>query len=130
MTVVRREVCVEEDIVLECDAKHRTNPRKLKRVTWHVKNSSNSDISWSPVVDSDRMTVKGGGDYRMNENGSLSLHSRVRDEGEVTYRCEASKIVDSTREIHVVVLKSIKCAVLRKEPSGKEKCLTYDTGES
>lgn len=121
VTVIRREVCVEEDVVLDCDAKHRTNPRKLKRLMWHVKNtsSSNNDISWSPVVDSDGLSMKSGDGFRMNENGSLSLQSRVRDEGEVLYRCAVSKNVDSPREMHVVVLKNIKCGVLRRE-NGKK----------
>lgn len=67
--------------------------------------------------------MKSGDGFRMNENGSLSLQSRVRDEGEVLYRCAVSKNVDSPREMHVVVLKNIKCGVLRRE-NGKKN--TYN----
>ncbi|XP_031554235.1 uncharacterized protein LOC116291235 [Actinia tenebrosa] len=132
VTVIKREVCIEEDVVLNCDAIRRTNPRKLKQVTWHVKNtsSSNSDTSWSPVVDSDGTTVKSGDGFRMNENGSLSLQSRVRDEGQVMYRCEVSKNVDSPREMHVIVLKNIKCGILKRKsengmPSTVNVCIGH-----
>lgn len=97
-TVIKQEVCTEENVTLECDAKHRANPSKIKRVMWHKKDS---DGVWSMVAASDR------GD--LGQNSSLVLQAG-RKEGKEEFRCAVSKNYTRSRdERHLVVLTNIQC---------------------
>ncbi|KAK3729593.1 hypothetical protein QZH41_016160, partial [Actinostola sp. cb2023] len=105
ISVTKREVCVEDDVLLDCQAKHRTNPLHLKRVTWHKKNAGSS---WSLVIASDRLKTRLNG-TKLHTNGSLLLPAG-RQESEMKYKCDVSKNIRlSPRERHIVIIKNVKC---------------------
>jgi hypothetical protein len=108
VTLVKREVCVEEDVVLECEAKRRTNPRKLKQVKWHKKNSLGTDVLWSLLVASNGSNAVVGNGFKLHGNGSLLLHGG-RGVSEVRYKCDVTKNVPNRLDRHIIVLKNVKC---------------------
>ncbi|KAK3742973.1 hypothetical protein QZH41_008390, partial [Actinostola sp. cb2023] len=106
ITITKRQVCIEEQVHLECEAKHRTNPRHIKRVTWHKKAT---DASWSLAAASDRH-----GDLKLNQNGSLVLKAG-RKEGDEEYRCAVSKTNAWRDERHIITLKNVNCRRERRQ---------------
>ncbi|XP_031554242.1 uncharacterized protein LOC116291240 [Actinia tenebrosa] len=109
VTVIKREVCIEEDVVLSCDAWHRTNPRKLHQVKWHEKNTSGNDVSWSLLVASSGSNVTVGNGLKLHGNGSLFLPAG-RNESDVIYKCDVTKNdVASRLDRHIIVVKNVKC---------------------
>ncbi|XP_020899383.1 bone morphogenetic protein 1-like [Exaiptasia diaphana] len=103
VTFTKQEVCVEEDVLLDCQAKYRTNPLHLRRVMWHKKDAS----SWSLVLASDKQNVSRDG-IKLHDNGSLLLPAG-RPTNEMKYKCDVIKNVISPRERHVVIVKNVKC---------------------
>ncbi|XP_031554141.1 uncharacterized protein LOC116291158 [Actinia tenebrosa] len=114
VTLLKREVCVEEDVILDCDAWHRTNPRKLHQVKWHKKNTSGNDVSWSLLVASSSSNVTVGDGFKLHGNGSLQLHGG-RAEEVVTYKCDVTKNVPSRLDRHIIVVKSVECRREKRE---------------
>ncbi|XP_031554251.1 uncharacterized protein LOC116291245 [Actinia tenebrosa] len=107
-TLITRQICLEEDVVLDCDAKHRTNPRKLDEVKWHKKNTSGNDVSWSLLVASRGSNPVVANGLQFHGNGSLVLKGG-RAEGVLRYKCDVTKNVASQLDRHIIVLKNIKC---------------------
>ncbi|XP_031554240.1 uncharacterized protein LOC116291237 isoform X4 [Actinia tenebrosa] len=115
VTLLKREVCVEEDVILDCDAWHRTNPRKLHQVKWHKKNTSGNDVSWSLLVASSGSNVTVGDGFKLHGNGSLFLPAG-RDESDVIYKCDVTKNDFVSRlDRHIIVVKNIKCHSEKQE---------------
>jgi hypothetical protein len=101
-------VCVEEDVLLECEAKHRINPRKLKRVTWKKKTDSDNGSSYSLVAALNGSTVEVDDGFMLHGNGSLLLRGG-RNHGDDTYKCDVTKTDGSERETHFVQVANVKC---------------------
>jgi hypothetical protein len=108
ITLSKVQVCSEEDVVLDCAAKHRTNPRKLKQVKWHKKNVSGNDVSWSLLVASSGSNAVVTNGFKLHGNGSLLLHGG-RGVSEVRYKCDVTKNVPNRLDRHIIVLKNVKC---------------------
>jgi hypothetical protein len=118
VTKIEREVCVEEDVVLECEAKRRTNPRKLKQVKWQKKLNA-TDATWLLLVAStDDSNTKVSDRFKLHSNGSLLLEGG-RDESEDTYRCDVTKKGDSRLDRHTIVVKNVKCRKEKPQPGKK-----------
>ncbi|XP_031554245.1 signal peptide, CUB and EGF-like domain-containing protein 3 isoform X2 [Actinia tenebrosa] len=115
-TVTKREVCIEEDVVLDCDAKHRTNPRKLKQVTWKKESDGKQGSSFSKVAALyDDVTTDANDGFSIHSNGAL-LVRKGREEGNMTYKCDVSRTDGNKDETHLVHVKSIKCRNETQKP--------------
>lgn len=112
VTFTKQEVCVEEDVLLDCQAKHRTNPLHLRRVMWHKKDAS----SWSLVLTSDKKNVSHDG-TKLHSNGSLLLPSG-RPTSDVKYKCDVIKNITSRRERHIILVKNVKCHREKRSAAG------------
>lgn len=107
--MTKREVCVEEDVVLDCDAKDRTNPRKLQQITWKKETKlKQGSASYFKVASFDGLTAEADDGFMIHDNGSLVVH-KGREEENTTYKCDVSKTDGSDDHTHLVQVKSIKC---------------------
>lgn len=123
-TVTKREVCVEEDVVLDCDAKDRVNPRKIKQIIWKKETEMKHGSSYSKVAALD-LTAEADDGFKIHGNGSL-LVRKGREEGNTTYKCDVSKTDGSKEHTHLVRVKSIKCKN-ETQRKGKNIKNSYDS---
>ncbi|XP_031554241.1 uncharacterized protein LOC116291239 [Actinia tenebrosa] len=101
-----QDVCVEDEVVLDCPAKHRTNPRVFKELRWLKETSGMLKLVAS--LSSTRVRINEEG-VLLHGNGSLVL-PRGRAIGKDTYKCFVHKIGKGRRrEIHEVGLNNSKC---------------------
>lgn len=104
---------MEDDVILDCPAKHRMNPKFFKDLTWLIKGSG----FWTEIANlsnSSNKTYEKG--VRLHGNGSLVL-PRGRAEGQATYKCEVTKTDERRPERHEVQLKNTKCRANGNEMS-------------
>lgn len=125
-TKIERKVCIEEDVALECDAKHRTNPKKLDQVKWHKKMKISKDSTWLLLVASNNESnSRVGSEFKLHGNGSLLL-PRGRDESEEIFKCDVTKKGNGRLDRHIIVVKSIKCRKEETRTSKKNKYCNVD----
>lgn len=103
LTSTKKQVCKGEDLLLDCDAKHRTNPNNLGKTTWRQKATAGT---WQGVATS---TGRVKSNYKLHPNGSLYVQGQ-NNVDKLTFLC----IVTKTKgylppERHGIEVKYVMC---------------------
>lgn len=101
-----KDACTGDDILLDCLARHRTNPRNLHRVIWHQQKT----VELSQVVARSGGPVKDN--YTLHQNGSLLVPGILSNVNtSIVFRCTVTKNKRTLpRERHTVFIRFVQCA--------------------